>query len=69
MSARVCIGLALSLLSCSKSVQLCDAGKLQAKMLQGVQACQARGFEWVECPSRPRILKELNEELTQCSSN
>lgn len=55
--------------SCARDVQLCDAGKLQTKALEGVAACQAKGFEWVDCPDRPRVLAELEKELGKCSSN
>lgn len=63
------IWLATWLSSCARDVQLCDAGKLQAKVAEGIQACQAKGFEWTSCPDRPRILEELEKELGQCSSN
>ena len=60
---------AVGLSSCARDVQLCDAGALQAKALEGVAACQAKGFEWLDCPDRPRILEELEKELGQCSRN
>jgi len=60
---------ALALSSCARDVQLCDADALQAKALEGVAACQARGYGWERCPDRPRILEELKKELGQCSRN
>ena len=63
------VAAALWLSSCARDVQLCDAGALQAKALEGVAACQAKGFEWERCPDRPRILEELEKELGQCSRN
>jgi len=52
---------------CARDVQLCDATALSARALEGIQACQARGLEWEQCPERPRILVQLEKDLEQCS--
>lgn len=60
-------GVLLAVSGCSRDAELCDADKLQAKALEGVQACQAKGHSWETCPERQRILDELKEELGRCS--
>jgi len=60
--------LAVACLSgCARDVQLCDATALSARATEGIQACQARGIEWQDCPDRARILANLRKDLEQCS--
>lgn len=63
------LGAAVWLSSCTRDVQLCDASSVQAKTLEGLAVCQAKGYEWAACPDRPRLLRELERELSQCSRN
>lgn len=53
---------------CSRDVALCDGEALARKARVAVEQCQARGYDWLECPERERILSELAKELGQCSS-
>lgn len=62
------LGLAVLPASCSRDVELCDSATLANKSKAAIAQCQAKGYAWVDCPERPRILKELKEELAQCSS-
>lgn len=64
----VAVWLSVWLSSCARDVQLCDAEKLRRKTLEGLAVCQAKGYEWLTCPDRPRILEELRKELGQCSN-
>ena len=56
----------LLLLACARDVQTCDANTMAAKAREAVTVCQAKGYAWLSCKDRPRILKELSDELSRC---
>lgn len=59
--------LAVCFAGCSRDIQLCDARAMHEAGLEGVRVCQALGYDWVDCPDRPRVLAELEAELARCS--
>lgn len=57
----------LTVLSCARDVAICDAATHALKKRIAIAECKKRGYKWLACPERPRLLAEFEKELNQCS--
>lgn len=51
------------LLACSRDVEVCDTTAMAAKIKESALQCQARGYDWDECPDSERLSKEYQDDI------